>query len=468
MTASDCDVLVGPPASAPAHDPEHRDAVSEPTVTDTTIANGHNQPRHTEQSTTTKTTKPPTKDDARIRLPNSATEEASCEGTRSNHPNAESKVEESAAAKGLAVSKPRNNSEPQAGAGMENRNTCKSQIGASPTKAKPVPVVRSTGCQKDQRHAAVSQHAGSEPHADAIAQTSPGTQETSLAAETCQSNTGEHNSDATGGALPYGINSLRHQSGQNPEPTARSVTEEPHRNDERTSPQTAKPTGRVPNSVRCRQLIFPLIPIVPTSCLYLSVRGLPGEQRFAQVFRDTWRQIPFACRRHLVRYWRMNHQGLWGVPLPQSQRILRETGSLSVMDAEHGPVIQLIPDRCHFAHRAFDAVGMCSRWGFKLQFLEPIVSHMSDRHVGILIAHELGHAHLYACGDSQDDDFEAEPAVADVICTWGFDDYELDGAINAALAGANQGTLNARTYPLRPPPTVSGTRANSNHENPEK
>jgi hypothetical protein len=163
----------------------------------------------------------------------------------------------------------------------------------------------------------------------------------------------------------------------------------------------------------------------------LSIAGLAEEKRFARVFRATWRQIPIGCRRFLVQYWRRNHQGRFGIPLPRSQRILREKGFLLAEEAEHGPLIQLIPECGYFAHPGHDAAAMCSRWGFWLQFLKPVVSRLNDRHLGILIAHELGHAYLFATGDMQEDDFNADLDVAELISTWDFDDDELEETLQA-------------------------------------
>jgi hypothetical protein len=175
-----------------------------------------------------------------------------------------------------------------------------------------------------------------------------------------------------------------------------------------------------------------MIPIVPTSRLYLSVAGLPGEHRFAAVFPAVWSQIPFGPRRALVRYWRLNHQGRIGVPLPESLRILRQTANLPVHLAQHGPLVQLISEPARFDHPGPEAVGMCSCWGFRLKFLQPVVARLDDVNQATLIAHELGHALLFAWGDAQEDEFNADLDVADLIGDWGFDDDALGDALQQA------------------------------------
>ena len=56
--------------------------------------------------------------------------------------------------------------------------------------------------------------------------------------------------------------------------------------------------------------------IVPSSRLWLPKLGIGDDQRFADAFRDAWRQIDIKARRLMVAHWRKGQpryaiQGLW-------------------------------------------------------------------------------------------------------------------------------------------------------------
>src|SRR5436305_1373831 len=47
-----------------------------------------------------------------------------------------------------------------------------------------------------------------------------------------------------------------------------------------------------------------LIPIQRSAGLYLVRHGDGDDQRFARLFRETWRRIPLGARRQMVSFWR--------------------------------------------------------------------------------------------------------------------------------------------------------------------
>ena len=54
---------------------------------------------------------------------------------------------------------------------------------------------------------------------------------------------------------------------------------------------------------------------------------------------------------------------------------------------------------------------------------------LEDRPLGILIAHELAHALLYATTDEPQGTSRAEIDVMELLEAWGFDEDELDAAL---------------------------------------
>ena len=164
---------------------------------------------------------------------------------------------------------------------------------------------------------------------------------------------------------------------------------------------TTKRTVTVPC---CAEM--PTITIMRSSNLYLEAPGSRGEVRFANTFRQTWKQIPFGSRRAIVKFWRM-----------RCARFLI-TG---------GPSIRLVSEWEGRSGKARDSIGMCSLLGTRLYFHSPTVEHMPAWIVRELVAHEL--AHVYQCILLPSDSWwssgeECEFWAYDIELSWGFDPYE--------------------------------------------
>lgn len=162
--------------------------------------------------------------------------------------------------------------------------------------------------------------------------------------------------------------------------------------------------------------MFPLyLPIVSTSRLWLPKLGIGDDERFAVIFRNTWKKIPLWARRMMVKHWRTCPQflrpGFWSPAISMakdwaiSDRVVRQ------------------PRDC----------AACGRCGHCLFFYAPVVDAMPVQHVEELIAHELAHVVQDASGDcSQTDRSEprwndpCEEIADEIMNDWGFDPWAMD------------------------------------------
>lgn len=165
---------------------------------------------------------------------------------------------------------------------------------------------------------------------------------------------------------------------------------------------------------------YEFLPILPSSRLWLPRLGIGDDERFAGIFRDTWKSIPLRARRLIVKLWRQcplrRLQGLWS------------------------PMVAL-SDYWEFSEwsgREPKDFGGCGCGGHSLYFFAPIVDAMPVQHVGELIAHELAHAVQFASGDFPQTDrskhrwFDDTEIIADEIMhQWGFDPDAIDDWIKA-------------------------------------
>jgi len=158
------------------------------------------------------------------------------------------------------------------------------------------------------------------------------------------------------------------------------------------------------------------LPIVPSSRLWLPRLGIGDDERFAFIFRDTWRRIPLRAKRLMVRHWRMSEpvwaiQGFWS------------------------PVIELA-DYWEFSDRTVrhpkDAAA-CGRNGHSLYFYAPLVDAMPVVHVQELVAHELAHVVQFAIGEPPSGDRtlprgsdDAEMVADEIMEEWGYDPNAMD------------------------------------------
>lgn len=114
----------------------------------------------------------------------------------------------------------------------------------------------------------------------------------------------------------------------------------------------------------------------------------PGEP-FAGMFRETWKRIPLADRRSLLRYWRSDPIGL-RVELSEAE--LRDCGIAAA----------------------------CLHHGFTLRF-RPYHDFVRGESTLNTIAHELAHAFQWAADPDGAQDYEAAEDFACVTAdSWGF------------------------------------------------
>jgi len=150
-----------------------------------------------------------------------------------------------------------------------------------------------------------------------------------------------------------------------------------------------------------------LIPIVPTSGLYLTAWGHCDDARFAEQFRLAWKQIPMRCRKAIVAHWL-----LWG----------KVTGNRKGA----APFLEVLPYKSDWERGPSRyAVAQCSQGGNSLSWNSGFVDALPDEHLRCFIAHELAHVFLFATDPTHfaDGDYEvAELQVFQTLEAWGFDE----------------------------------------------
>lgn len=135
-----------------------------------------------------------------------------------------------------------------------------------------------------------------------------------------------------------------------------------------------------------------------------------GGERFARLFRETWRRLPLFVRRRLLKHWRC---GLFP-------------------GHDFSPFVVLASD---WPGRVRDAMGAAGDRGHRLCFWTEGVADFPDELVMDLVAHELAHAYQWACDRRAEmDSFEAEDDANWTMECWGFsatamDDWALEKGI---------------------------------------
>jgi hypothetical protein len=109
--------------------------------------------------------------------------------------------------------------------------------------------------------------------------------------------------------------------------------------------------------------------------LSLVVLGEGDEDRFAEVFRLTWRRIPLGARRSLLKHWRE---------------------SRSDLDRREGTPSPHIALRREWIQREPLTLGCWKPKSMHILFYAPVVDTMPVEVLVSLIAHEIGHAYLEA------------------------------------------------------------------------
>lgn len=190
---------------------------------------------------------------------------------------------------------------------------------------------------------------------------------------------------------------------------------------------------------------FGLIPIVPTSDLYLTSYEHGDEARFVRVFRDTWRRIPLRDRRRILRYWRTDEfVPAYGKMIhPRAKQhamraIQARAGSDAVPAGSYIPRIELlngwlgkrVPN--DVVHEADHCGGLAAAFarGFIIRVQAPVFALMSDDVAMDLIGHELAHVYQYASYTTDERDSmtegEVEYEADEIVRCWGFEVESID------------------------------------------
>ncbi len=133
-------------------------------------------------------------------------------------------------------------------------------------------------------------------------------------------------------------------------------------------------------------------PIVKSSGLYFRDDGNIDAARFARLFKEVWKAIPMRDRKVMVKHWRSQKAAFVALIQPGES-----VAQLQKMPWPRIEVLSWPPDfqECYgicFPGRAFGSVSRLAFWAFA-------VEKMPDQIIKTVIAHELGHAYLFAIDD---------------------------------------------------------------------
>jgi hypothetical protein len=156
--------------------------------------------------------------------------------------------------------------------------------------------------------------------------------------------------------------------------------------------------------------------LLPRHDVVVFAPGGDGK-RFARLFAETWRRLPYRVRRHVLKHWRES--------------------DLSFVN--YSPQIELVDfwsQRMVEAGLGGDKAAVFCL-GHRLVFWTKIVDAYPDDLVRDLIAHELAHVYQWAIGCDLD---EMEPMLCEseadlLVETWGFsstamDEWDLEHGVN--------------------------------------
>ena len=151
-------------------------------------------------------------------------------------------------------------------------------------------------------------------------------------------------------------------------------------------------------------------PLLPRHGIRLLVVHGDGE-RFARRFRETWKRLPLAVRRRLLKHWREKTKELF---------VVSEYGRPA------GLHIELINDESYLKRvDPGDVIAQCDLFGLSLTFEAKTMDAMPEGPAQALIAHEL--AHVLQCLENTDlksDGSKLDPVEVDAwvrVVHWGFD-----------------------------------------------
>lgn len=170
------------------------------------------------------------------------------------------------------------------------------------------------------------------------------------------------------------------------------------------------------NTVKSAARIGPImIPLLPRHKIDLFCVAGNGH-RFADLFRQVWRQIPLRDRRRLLKMWRQSRPIVWEASWPSFELVNGKSDFLR--GNSHEAIAQY---KYHLQSFAFD-----SRY----------VDALSDDAVKSLIAHEMAHAAL-ATVDAEDHLARCEYDSS------GFSDGEYDADEQAEFWGFDPDAMHA-------------------------
>jgi hypothetical protein len=145
------------------------------------------------------------------------------------------------------------------------------------------------------------------------------------------------------------------------------------------------------------------IPILPRHGTYLFCLAGDGE-RFAKLFRQTWRKLPLSDRRKILKYWRETYYRFFGDQVTPSP----------------WPLVEMVPQKSNFSRgNSADAMAQYSHFHCSFAFEADAMDALPDHAVEATIAHELAHAVLCI----EDATYHLDPANTEYDA-WGFSQSE--------------------------------------------
>lgn len=187
-----------------------------------------------------------------------------------------------------------------------------------------------------------------------------------------------------------------------------------------------------------------LIPIAPESGLYLHPRNHGNDQRFAEVFAQTWKKVPGADRETIVKHWQeCDYRSRSQLVHPEQElafdfadpsEIRWVVPKVELLSGWVGACEEhIVPDKKH-------PRGSKWRWaevfpkGQVMRFHAPFVDQLPDKILGDLIAHEIAHVYQFAVGPErlfgpgvlEPTRGQYEEDADRIMLDWGFDLESVD------------------------------------------
>jgi hypothetical protein len=147
--------------------------------------------------------------------------------------------------------------------------------------------------------------------------------------------------------------------------------------------------------------------LLPRHHVYLFALE-PGGERFARLFVESWKRLPYYARRLVLRHWKRD--------TPADMTLKPQIELLSGWSGRAG------------GRGLSGAKAAAGGLGYRLVFWTRIVDVYPDELVRDLIAHELAHIFQWASGWNIDraDPIVCEQHANDLVEAWGFSSTEMD------------------------------------------